>query len=1091
MTSAVEILESRRLLSAGFSPQASLSAGDAIARPADVPGTGFFVANGKVYDANGYEFLLRGFNHTTRHGNGTRNLNAINEFDKTGANAVRTTFGTFGVGTTPTQRKSIVEQYLSQGIIPIVEDHSATNGTSASQLQTIVDRWLQPDNVKWLKQYEDNIILNIANEWGPNTSLWRDSYISNIARIRAAGINAMIMVDAGQSGQSIYTIQQWARDILDADPNHNVVFSIHMYGYWRTEGATDIGTWNATTGSPWDISTEILKVKAAGIPLVVGEYSTDLNVNVPYDTRRAMQIYTDAGVGSLGWSWNQNSDPTFDMLARTAGWNYDSDSDLNAFGNLVINDPVLGLKQLARPSTVLHPATISGRLVDGSDLPIAGATVFIDDNGNGQLDQPERSSVTTGTGTFTLDKLPQGTHALRVAGNQITSTTVALPAGETVDVQLTMLAVAPVDATGTLRGYVFDDTSRDGYRQAGESGLAGQIVYLDLNRNGSADADEPQTVTDATGRYAFADVPVGTHALRVVLPDGFVQTTITVDIESVAGGQFIAAPIGVTQPPAQGAISGLLLQDLNLNGVKDVGEVGYSAREVYLDLNDNGTLDTDEPRTSTAIDGTFHFPRLTPGTYTVVRSANNTDVVVLSTQVDVVAGQTVENVLLSGLEKPATASGVVYTDSNSNGTRDAGEAVRPGVIVYVDQDSDGAFDAGEPTAVTDAAGAFVFTGLQPDNYTFRAVPPSGLIQTSAAASVYLSPNQQYTAIQLGVGVQLPPTPPPTPATGSISGVYFHDVNSNRRRDPAEPPIPNVVVYLDANNNGTFDTGEASSVSNDAGAFSFNNVTPGTQRLRSVVPTGTALTTPVYDVILAPAQAFAVARFGLNALPVTNITASIRGVVFGDANLNGIYDTGDSIGDNRVVFLDTNNNGKLDTGEPKTTTASNGTFAFTGLAAGTYYVRRVMPTGYTYSTQPIDLVLTAGQNVTNANIGSKKGTTPTPPPPPPPPPPTTTTGSISGFLYSDSNKNGIFDNGEAYIGARVVYLDTDNDNKLDSNERKLTTDANGRFNFTGLVPGTYRVKRVLPSGYKMTSAPVVITLVSGQIVSGVAIGSASA
>ncbi len=1193
------MLESRHLLSAGFSPQATTAAGDAVARPADVPGSGFFVTNGKVYDANGYEFQIRGFNHTTRHGNATRNLDAINEFDKAGANAVRTTFGTFGVGTTPAQRKSIVEQYLSQGIVPIVEDHSATNGIYASQLQTIVDRWLQPENVQWLKQYESNIILNIANEWGPNTSLWRDAYISNIARIRAAGINAMIMVDAGQSGQSIYTIQQWARDILDADPNHNVVFSIHMYGYWRTEGATDVGSWSSPIGSPWDIATEIAEVQAAGIPLVVGEYSTQLNIHVPYDHRRAMEIYTAAGVGSLAWSWNQNSDATFDMIARTAGWNYDSDSDLRAFGKLVINDPALGLKHLARPSTVLHPATISGRLVDESDLPIAGATVFIDDNNNGQLDPAERSNVTTGTGTFALNKLPQGTHALRVVGNETRLTTVALPAGETVDVQLTTLAVAPTEATGTVSGYVFDDTSRDGYRQAGESGLEGHIVYLDLNRDGIADAGEPQTVTDSTGGYTFTEVPVGTHALRVVLPGGFVETTLAVDVASVAGGQFIAAPIGITQPPPQGAIAGTLLQDLNLNGIKDAGEVGYSSRDVFLDLNNNGTLDTNEPRTSTAFDGTFYFPRLDPGTYTVVRSPNNKFVVVLSTQVEVVAGETVESVLLTGLEMPATASGIVYTDSNSNGTHNTDEAVRAGVTVYIDTDGDGVLDAGEPSAVTDAAGAFVFTGLHPDNYTFRAVPPTGLIQTSAAASMYLSPNQYYTAIQLGVGLQLPPTPPPTPVTGSISGVYFHDVNGNRRLGSGESPIPGVVVYLDANNNGSLDTGEASTVTNAAGAFSFTSVVPGTQRLRSVVPAGTSLTTPVYDVILAPGQTFAVARFGLNAIPVTFNPASIRGVVFGDSNLNGIYDTGDPIGDNRVVFLDSNNNGKLDSGEPQTTTASNGTFSFTGLDAGTYYVRRVMPTGYTHSTQPIDLVLTAGQNVTNANIGSKKGTVPTPPPPPPPPvgelasirgvvfgdanlngvydtgdsigdnrvvfldtnnngkldsgelqtttasngtfaftglvagtyyvrrvmptgytystapinlvltagqnvtnanigskkgttttPPPTTTGSISGFLYSDSNRNGLFNTGEPYIGARVVYLDTDNDNKLDSNEKNVTTDASGKFSFTGLAPGTYRVKRVLPTGYKMTSTPVVITLAAGQIIAGVAIGSAS-
>jgi len=53
-----------------------------------------------------------------------------------------------------------------------------------------------------------------------------------------------------------------------------------------------------------------------------------------------------------------------------------------------------------------------------------------------------------------------------------------------------------------------------------------------------------------------------------------------------------------------------------------------------------------------------------------------------------------------------------------------------------------------------------------------------------------------------------------------------------------------------------------------------------------------------------------------------------------------------------------------------TTGDGGAFAFSGLAAGTYRVRRVFPTGYTYSTPLINVKLAAGQSVSGLAIGSK-------------------------------------------------------------------------------------------------------------------------
>jgi hypothetical protein len=72
---------------------------------------------------------------------------------------------------------------------------------------------------------------------------------------------------------------------------------------------------------------------------------------------------------------------------------------------------------------------------------------------------------------------------------------------------------------------------------------------------------------------------------------------------------------------------------------------------------------------------------------------------------------------------------------------------------------------------------------------------------------------------------------------------------------------------------------------------------------------------------------------------------------------------------KTVFLDSNNNGRLDSGEKSTVTDKNGNFSFTGLAAGTYHVRRVFPSGYTYSTSLVDVVLASGQVFANVAIGS--------------------------------------------------------------------------------------------------------------------------
>ena len=237
------------------------------------------------------------------------------------------------------------------------------------------------------RPYEKDVILNIANEWGPNTRVWVDAYKTAVARLRAAGINCLLMIDTGGTGgQDNDSMMTWWREILDSDPQKNIVFSVHMYGYWVTEdGARMVGSWDGR--NPRDIKTELTRAVDAGIPFVVGEFSWE-DGDVSYTTHRAMEIFQSLDVGWLAWSWNQNAPAFPDMLPNNE-YRYTSDGDLTKFGDMVINDPVLGLKATSRRATIF-PAGVTVTPTTGLETTEAGGTAAF----TVVLNSPPTSDVT-------------------------------------------------------------------------------------------------------------------------------------------------------------------------------------------------------------------------------------------------------------------------------------------------------------------------------------------------------------------------------------------------------------------------------------------------------------------------------------------------------------------------------------------------------------------------------------------------------------------------------------------------------------------------------------------------------------------------
>ena len=71
------------------------------------------------------------------------------------------------------------------------------------------------------------------------------------------------------------------------------------------------------------------------------------------------------------------------------------------------------------------------------------------------------------------------------------------------------------------------------------------------------------------------------------------------------------------ETPQEGSLSGAVWHDLNRNGVQDEGEAALSDWTVFLDTNENGSVDAGEKTVQTDQNGEYTFSDLSAGSYTV------------------------------------------------------------------------------------------------------------------------------------------------------------------------------------------------------------------------------------------------------------------------------------------------------------------------------------------------------------------------------------------------------------------------------------------------------------------------------------------
>ena len=607
-----------------------------------------------------------------------------------------------------------------------------------------------------------------------------------------------------------------------------------------------------------------------------------------------------------------------------------------------------------------------------------------------------------------------------------------------------------VPPLGNIAGVKYNDFNRNGIREPEEPGLPEVTIYLDVNNNNNFDPNEPGSVTDFNGNYLFSNIPAGIYPVREVPQSGFTLTTGD-RIINLNGEFFENINIG-NAIQANGSIAGVKYNDLNRNGIREAGEPGLPEVTIYLDANNNNNFDPNEPGSVTDFNGNYLFSNIPAGVYPVREVPQNGFTQTTGDRIINLNGENFENINI-GNAQPTLGSivGIKFNDLNGNGQLEAGETGLPNFTLYLDANNNSRIDDNEPRSITDANGNYFFRDVPSGNYFLREEQQLGFVQTTEDRFILLN-GENFSNINVGN----------SSTQGSIAGIKFNDLNGNGQREPGEPGLGNFTIYLDLNNNNILEPDELSTVTDSEGNYSFNNLPSSIFVVREVEQFGFSPTTPP-RVINLNGQNFTGIDIG-NARPI----GTIAGVKYNDFNTNRVREANEPGIEGITIYLDNNNNRSLDTGEARTVTDSQGNYAFTELAAGTYPVREVLSSGFTQTT-PDPFITVNGDSFNNINIGNVRSL-----------------GSIRGVKFNDLNGNGVLNSGEPGLSGFTIYLDINNNEILEPGEPASVTDANGNYFFDDLPGGTYIVREVQQPGFIQTTIVPIITINPDTNLSNVAV-----
>ncbi|WP_200301043.1 cellulase family glycosylhydrolase [Streptomyces adelaidensis] len=309
----------------------------AVAQAQSSPGalaTGLHIDDGRLLEGNGNDFVMRGVNHAhTWYPGETQSLADVKAL---GANTVRVVLsdGHRWTQNSASDVANVVAQCKANRLICVLEVHDTTGygeETAAGTLDHAADYWIGLKSV--LTGEENYVVINIGNEpWG-NTDPegWTAPTIAAVQKLRAAGFEHTIMVDAPNWGQDWQGVMRAnAQSVYDADTTGNLIFSIHMYSVFDTAA---------------EITDYLNAFVNARLPILIGEFGGPADQWGDPDEDTMMATAEQLDLGYLAWSWSGNTDPILDLAT-----DFDP-TRLSAWGQRIFNGAD-GIAQTAEEATV-------------------------------------------------------------------------------------------------------------------------------------------------------------------------------------------------------------------------------------------------------------------------------------------------------------------------------------------------------------------------------------------------------------------------------------------------------------------------------------------------------------------------------------------------------------------------------------------------------------------------------------------------------------------------------------------------------------------------------------------------------------------
>ena len=614
----------------------------------------------------------------------------------------------------------------------------------------------------------------------------------------------------------------------------------------QTVNGDDFGI--QTAGSPnFTVSGKLLVAGTANGQATLSSYQSDGSVNVQFGTLGVVTLPNTVTGQPTGAAAQGN-------------------------GNLVVNYPNQTVT-LSAVGAVVSITTNGGLTLNAPTGLTAVATSatsvlvsFTDNATNEQSYTIERSASASGPWTAVLSiGGTAGTGSEASADNTVVAATTYFYRVYAVSGAVQSTIAGPVSVTtpgtvvtsgATLTGTVFNDANGNRLRDAGENGVAGQQVYLDLQGLDALVAGDPVATTDANGIYTFTNLSAGNYLVRPVPQSGHVITS------PIWGGKYFI------QLATNQTVTG---NDFGIQTVTGssfvVGAQIYVAgsttgQDTLTAYNSEGSLNL-----SVGTSGIVTLPNIVTGQPTsAAGQPNGTIVFTYPTQIVTINGSggivsIVPNgggVTLNaptGLTATATAPNSINLSFTDNATNEQSYTIERSTSAGGPWISVGTIPG---TAGIGTEGFGDNTVAASTTYFYRVYAVSGAVQSAIAGPVSVT------------------TPNPVQVSGAtISGMVFNDANGNGIQDTGEAAVAGRQVYLDLNGIGVFATGDPIATTDAAGHYGFGGLSAGNYLVRLVPQAGKVVSAPLFGgkffIQLAANQTVSGDNFGTESAGPVNVT----------------------------------------------------------------------------------------------------------------------------------------------------------------------------------------------------------------------------